>query len=126
MAAPVATATEGGVLSNASVPASPSHYRAPWQEDVDDAALTGNEGAEADVTRLIAVDEEALFAEEEDEELSISPRQEILETLKLLLSGGVAGAVSKTATAPLARLTILYQVRSCTAQTPLPLHLLEA
>ena len=30
---------------------------------------------------------------------------------KLLLCGGVAGAVSKTATAPLARLTILYQAR---------------
>lgn len=33
------------------------------------------------------------------------------ETTKLLMCGGVAGAVSKTATAPLARLTILYQVR---------------
>lgn len=33
-----------------------------------------------------------------------------VESLKLLLSGGVAGAVSKTATAPLARLTILLQV----------------
>lgn len=33
-----------------------------------------------------------------------------LETGKLLLAGGVAGAVSKSATAPLARLTILYQV----------------
>ncbi|KAK9815221.1 hypothetical protein WJX72_000172 [[Myrmecia] bisecta] len=36
---------------------------------------------------------------------------EVLETGKLLLAGGVAGAVSKTATAPLARLTILYQVQ---------------
>ena len=35
---------------------------------------------------------------------------EISETAKLLLAGGVAGALSKTATAPLARLTILYQV----------------
>ena len=32
------------------------------------------------------------------------------ETTKLLFCGGFAGAVSKTATAPLARLTILYQV----------------
>lgn len=34
----------------------------------------------------------------------------VLETGKLLLAGGIAGAVSKSATAPLARLTILYQV----------------
>lgn len=34
----------------------------------------------------------------------------ISETAKLLLAGGVAGAISKSATAPLARLTILYQV----------------
>lgn len=32
------------------------------------------------------------------------------ETGRLLAAGGVAGAVSKSATAPLARLTILYQV----------------
>ena len=32
------------------------------------------------------------------------------ETSKLLLCGGLAGAISKTSTAPLARLTILYQV----------------
>ena len=35
----------------------------------------------------------------------------INETSKLLMCGGIAGAVSKSATAPLARLTILYQVR---------------
>ena len=130
MAAPAATATESGVLSS-SVAASPSisHYpRAPWREDVDDTALTGNEGTEADVTRLIAIDEEALL--EEEDELSISPRQELLETLKLLLSGGVAGAVSKSATAPLARLTILYQVRFHQPQTQLrslhPKHLIHS
>ncbi|KAK9826267.1 hypothetical protein WJX74_004240 [Apatococcus lobatus] len=33
-----------------------------------------------------------------------------MQTVKLLLAGGLAGAISKTATAPLARLTILYQV----------------
>ena len=38
-----------------------------------------------------------------------------METIKLLAAGGVAGAVSKSATAPLARLTILYQVRDANA-----------
>lgn len=38
-------------------------------------------------------------------------RQPQIETVARLLSGGVAGAVSKTCTAPLARLTILLQVR---------------
>ena len=37
---------------------------------------------------------------------------DFMESLRLLAAGGVAGAVSKTATAPLARLTILYQVLS--------------
>jgi len=86
---------------------SPKHYHAPWQEEVDDTAITGNDGTEADMLRVLAVDEELLL---EDEEEGIPPRQEVLETVKLLFSGGVAGAFSKTATAPLARLTILYQV----------------
>lgn len=38
--------------------------------------------------------------------------QQAEETGKLLAAGGVAGAVSKSATAPLARLTILYQART--------------
>ena len=33
------------------------------------------------------------------------------KTLRVMLAGGVAGCISKTITAPLARLTILYQVR---------------
>ena len=41
-----------------------------------------------------------------------SLKAEALENGKLLAAGGIAGAVSKSATAPLARLTILYQVRS--------------
>ena len=44
---------------------------------------------------------------------SLAPTQattDFLESVRLLAAGGVAGAVSKTATAPLARLTILYQV----------------
>ena len=39
-----------------------------------------------------------------------SQATDVSETAKLLLAGGVAGALSKSATAPLARLTILYQV----------------
>lgn len=42
---------------------------------------------------------------------SLFDHAHIHETTKLLFCGGVAGAVSKTATAPLARLTILYQVK---------------
>jgi hypothetical protein len=41
--------------------------------------------------------------------------QQAEETGKLLAAGGVAGAVSKSATAPLARLTILYQVCCATS-----------
>ena len=39
-----------------------------------------------------------------------SQATDVSETAKLLLAGGVAGALSKSATAPLASLTILYQV----------------
>ena len=46
--------------------------------------------------------------------------QQAEETGKLLAAGGVAGAVSKSATAPLARLTILYQV--CWWTTAGPCH----
>ena len=52
----------------------------------------------------------ALIADRRSKSANIS------ETAKLLLAGGVAGALSKSATAPLARLTILYQVRVCQMQ----------
>lgn len=87
----------------------PHHHNhfAVWEENLDDAALTGNEGGEADLTRVIVTDEESLL---EAEDATTSYGEELLETAKLLLSGGVAGAFSKTTTAPLARLTILQQV----------------
>ncbi|GKV05909.1 hypothetical protein SLEP1_g17858 [Rubroshorea leprosula] len=42
---------------------------------------------------------------------SLGPQQSQLGTLSQLLAGGIAGAFSKTCTAPLARLTILFQVQ---------------
>ncbi|XP_051143309.1 uncharacterized protein LOC127259761 [Andrographis paniculata] len=39
------------------------------------------------------------------------PRQRQIDSASQLLAGGVAGAVSKTCTAPLARLTILFQIQ---------------
>lgn len=44
------------------------------------------------------------------ERLHSIEKPDSLDSFKLLVAGGFAGAVSKTATAPLARLTILYQV----------------
>lgn len=70
--------------------------------------LTGNEGTEADMERALVVDQELLL---QGEETSTSYEQETFDSLKLLLAGASAGGVSKSATAPLARLTILYQVQ---------------
>eukprot|EP00884_Botryococcus_braunii_P010651 jgi/Botrbrau1/19588/Bobra.0035s0070.2 len=54
------------------------------------------------------------------ERLRSTEKPDSLESLKLLVAGGFAGAISKTATAPLARLTILYQVQGlASAQTAL-------
>lgn len=40
----------------------------------------------------------------------VQPQPQQIGTISQLLAGGVAGALSKTCTAPLARLTILFQV----------------
>ena len=95
----------------------------------DDAGLSEGQDTEADVTRAIVADEERQAAAhaaagaaaragadesaDEQPEASTSYSIDHLEQAKLLLSGGVAGAFSKSCTAPLARLTILYQVRGC-------------
>ncbi|KAL4428809.1 hypothetical protein ABPG77_005247 [Micractinium sp. CCAP 211/92] len=101
----------------------------------DDAGLSEGNDTEADVTRLIVVDEERLGAaaaasgaassaaaleqqqqqQQQQADASVSYALDSLEEFKLLLSGGVAGAFSKTCTAPLARLTILYQVNGMQA-----------
>ncbi|RMZ54392.1 hypothetical protein APUTEX25_001968 [Auxenochlorella protothecoides] len=101
------------------------HHGPKWTpQDLDAAALTGNEGAEVDMERVLVEDEGARLLEREvqgDQEGQEAPgpsrREEAIEVIKLLTSGGLAGAISKTATAPLARLTILYQVKGLSAQT---------
>ncbi|PSC75043.1 Mitochondrial substrate carrier family B [Micractinium conductrix] len=105
----------------------PTHH---WPGD--DAGLSDNAGTDADMSHVVLADEERLAAaaappaataaaalqqleegeeeEEEEAEASTSYSLDSLEQAKLLLSGGVAGAFSKSCTAPLARLTILYQI----------------
>ena len=78
-----------------------------------DTARTGALGAAGGVAAA-AVGHSAANAECQPAHRSV--RAEAFEHVKLLAAGGVAGAVSKSATAPLARLTILYQVRCCAAK----------
>ena len=70
--------------------------------------------------RALVVEQELLLQEEET---STSYEQDTFDSLKLLLAGASAGGVSKSATAPLARLTILYQVRRRRPGRTLPCRL---
>ena len=74
------------------------------------AAAAGDEGGPTAAAVAADLDEDLLQEEATSSGSLLSV--DTLEQAKLLLSGGVAGAFSKSCTAPLARLTILYQVRA--------------
>lgn len=86
-----------------------AHTRPTWAVDMGRAEVVAEFDGEADLSRAIAQDEEELDIDEEDE--AWSSTDEIVEAGKLLVAGGLAGAISKSCTAPLARLTILSQVQ---------------
>jgi len=64
----------------------------------------------------MAMTRSSLSSQENSSDVEISPtrqvRSRIIEAGKQLFCGGLAGSVAKTATAPLSRLTILFQVHS--------------
>lgn len=95
-------------LNATNQPAAHKHKH-KWFDNLDDVALTAEATeADPDITRALVVDEEELLLSQQEE--VATPHDELVDSCKLLLSGGIAGALSKSCTAPLARLTILYQV----------------
>jgi hypothetical protein len=86
--------------------------RARWGKDVRGG---GSSPQSEDVCAALTGPESAGRGQGPAPSLANAESSDALESVKLLIAGGFAGAVSKTATAPLARLTILYQVSQRTS-----------